>query len=114
MNIKELIERMQTGGDEAISTRQKLVIAEALLAQQVVIGQMQEALNLCRPYMYEHASNTIDNAFDTLCDSITLQLDLSALREHDAAVIAKFAKYADDHEVDVLAAEYIERIRKGK
>lgn len=32
--------------------------------------EMLEALVLCRPYMYEHASNTADNAFDKLCAAI--------------------------------------------
>lgn len=29
-----------------------------------------EAAELCRKYMYEHASNTQDNAFDKLCAAI--------------------------------------------
>lgn len=32
--------------------------------------EMLEALNLCRKHMYEHASNTPDNAFDKLCAAI--------------------------------------------
>jgi hypothetical protein len=31
---------------------------------------MLESLKLCRQYMYEHASNTPDNAFDKLCAAI--------------------------------------------
>lgn len=31
---------------------------------------MLEALNLCRQHMYEHASNTPDNAFEKLCAAI--------------------------------------------
>lgn len=32
--------------------------------------EMLEALNLCRQHMYEHASNTPDNAFEKLCAAI--------------------------------------------
>lgn len=32
--------------------------------------EMLEALNLCRQHMYEHASNTPDDAFEKLCAAI--------------------------------------------
>ena len=32
--------------------------------------ELLEVLKLCRPHMYEHASNTEDNAFDMLCAAI--------------------------------------------
>lgn len=39
----------------------------ALLAD---LDAMRGALNLCRPHMYDHASNTPDGAFDALCAAL--------------------------------------------
>lgn len=35
-----------------------------------VVEQALKAMSLCRPHMYDHASNTQDCAFDLLCDAV--------------------------------------------
>ncbi len=101
MNIPELIERLRewpTGLD--LTDIDKAV--EALLAQQVCLKQKDAALQRCTKFTQEDY------------DALALQPDLSALREHDAEVILKFAKWTGPIRADIAAFRYIERIRKGE
>lgn len=47
-------------------------LAEARANARLIAAapEMLEALQLCRWHMYEHASNTPDNAFEKLCAAI--------------------------------------------
>lgn len=51
-------------GDEIKALREQLARVTAQLDQLLV------AAKLCRPHMYDHASNTQDCAFDRLCAAI--------------------------------------------
>lgn len=105
MNIKELIPRLQHNPTLDLFA----IAADSLLAQQVVIEQMRTDIK------YAIKIGHIGGIGKTQLEhTLALQPDLSALREHDAATVARFATWADDHEVDVLATTYVERIRKGE
>lgn len=83
-------------------------LKQQMLAQQVVIEQMREALKAIA------ASSNAHSCHIMACDALTFQPDLSALREHDAEVVKKFAKWADSPSATMWAKHYIERIRKGE
>ena len=44
--------------------------AEELKRLHELNKEFLKVMELCRPHMYEHASNTEDDAFDKLCDAI--------------------------------------------
>lgn len=56
-------------GDDQCKCSRNLAAAE-LLRMDEVSRELLDAAKLCRPHMYDHASNTPDNAFDKLCAAI--------------------------------------------
>lgn len=99
MNIKELIEDLQLH----FPASDPKEVAKALLAQQAVIEKMREALLRsygCYPPPYSKEPVAV-----LVRSALALQPDLSALREHDAAVRANERQkmledlklLADDH-----------------
>lgn len=115
MNIKELISYLQRRVEFGWAQE----AADALLAQQLVIEQMREAL----AGMEKWASKVHDGYPATTASvyaepfrkaaqkAIALQPDITALREHDAEVVEKFGAWCG-HDAE-FCEEYIERIRKG-
>lgn len=116
MNITELIKRQRELA-EGLREPACEETADALKAQQVVIEKMVEFI--------EDEGQKTDGEFRSCCFTraskpheswcefpkiLALQPNLSALREHDAGVVEKFAKWAS---ATMWAKHYIKRIRKG-
>ena len=92
MNITELIERMRVfeadhepDGWPAIRMREVSALCDSLLEQQRVIEKMREALIDEYNYQCAHCHEPNHN----LSEALARQPDLSALREHDAEVVAQ-------------------------
>lgn len=92
MNIKELIAELQ-GYQENVSNAMIPIYetpevckkaAKALLAQQIVIEQMREALE-----SFDGLLDYTGNAEKRRRTALALQPSLDALREHDAAICEK-------------------------
>ena len=150
MNIKELIERLQkpeqtididlVNGTTVKSFGfefgcQRKEAAEALLAQQVCIEQMRDALtSLIEQGTHREVEIGIGwipeptEALKFARETLPLQPSLEALREHDAEVVEKLANVTFKHDCDCscpcdcyspTAAKFqlldaAERIRKGE
>ncbi len=101
----------------------------AELAQQVELNQQQAAVIEQMREWIEEATHSLDCAkgmaqsrfnetpIECVCfksKALALQPSAEVLAKVKADAVAKFAKYADDYEVDKLAAEYIQRLLKGE
>lgn len=86
--------------------------ADALEQQAAVIEAMREALLRsygCYPPPYSREPIAI-----MARQALALQPCPEVLNKVKADAVAKFARYADDYEVDKLAAEYIQILLKGE
>jgi hypothetical protein len=124
--IKKLIERLNNIHEHFCfdgSSKAAKDIANTLLAQQVCIEQMRDALN--NAFINSGASLSYTLADDeygaSLRKAIALQPDLSALREHDAAIREECAKICEEifingktRDVRVTSMRCAEMIRKGE
>lgn len=114
MNITELIERMRVfeadhepDGWPAIRMREVSALCDSLLAQQVCIEQMREAVKNSTEHWNGHPE------YERVA---SLQPDLSALREHDVEVVRQVVKrFVMEPSTQANAIyKYAERIRKGE
>lgn len=115
MNIKELIAELQ-GYQENVSNAMIPIYetpevckkaAKALLAQQIVIEQMREALE-----SFDGLLDYTGNAEKRRRTALALQPSLTALREHDAEVCQEFANFLGiEKREDVV--KWIGAVRKG-
>ena len=127
MNITELIERMrgfeadhEPDGWPAIRMREVSALCDSLLAQQAVIEKLVT-------FIEEHGQHT-DGEYRFCCMTraskpheswcefpkiLSLQPDLTALREHDAEVCQEFANFLGiEKREDVV--KWIAAVRKGE
>lgn len=123
--MKDLIERLRGlnaehppfgAAHEAADALEQQV--ELNLQQAAVIEQMRGALR--EFYEYESANENDQSLID--CErvwekaekALALQPCPEVLNKVKADAVARFAKYADDYEVDKLSAVYIQRLLKGE
>lgn len=124
--MKDLIERLRGlnaehppfgAAHEAADALEQQV--ELNLQQAAVIEAMRDKLISINEY-WNRAHNQIAavdacyHAIRTAEEALSLQPCPEVLNKVKADAVAKFAKYADDYEVDQLAAEYIQRLLKGE
>ncbi len=100
MNITELIADLQLH----FPASDPKEVAKALLAQQVCIEQMREAVKNSTEHWNGHPE------YERVA---SLQPDLSALREHDAEVCQEFANFLGIEKCEDVV-KWIGAVRKGE
>lgn len=85
--------------------------ADALEQQAAVIEQLRSAF---RSVIYDEGYGPIAEKMKIAEEALALKPCPEVLNKVKADAVARFAKYADDYEVDKLSAVYIQRLLKGE